>query len=698
MIGSFHPAKQKRTMKKQRVPNSDNKIGIIMNSYILNESPTIYFLSQSLVQAGYHVDIFTNEYYYEKNIFEKIGAVIHSPNVISGHISSSLKKDRTLIQQGSLFGRAYSLFADMFPTNPSFSNKYISSLLWRLLPHSLVYFLYSNLNGFCRETKTYASFLGEFDLRNYGFLIVVEPEGLMAYHFSQVTTPFIYLSLELNNLSFEKNRPRDIFMRIMLKNHIKKAAFTIIQDETRKEVFRVDNHIPLSHKFVYLPVSFRGKINRRRTDYFRNKFGITEKKRIVLYAGSIMPWACIKEIVASVENWDERFVFVIHGRRFDDEYLKEIREISLKSNRIYISTDWVDYEDLNDLISSSDIGIFLYSDETLNNRLILNASGKAAAYLRSGLPIITKNFEGIKNFYKKTGCGECFETFEQIGELLLLIDSDYSRYRENAFETFLSYYSFDKYFKIVLNNLKTIPSKCRKPPGRQIHVDLNRININVINKVFWAEYIKKYFLIRKILKYNSANVNVLPRTERAFPGDREHLSSGHYKTMLKRYIFAGAFFCKRKKVLDSCCGLGWGTYLLSQYADEVTAFDIDQDVFNFCRKTWQEKNIRWKLVDVFDMSSIADNGFDVAVAMETIEHFSPNNGEKYIVQLSNKLKKGGIIIGSSSFPVTRDEASEQCKTNPFHLHIFTQAEITEILKKNFREHTVINNWMFIAIK
>ncbi len=685
-------------MKTQRVPNADNKIGIIMNSYILNESPTIYFLSQCLVEAGYHVDIFTDEYNYKKNIFKRIGAFIHSPDAISGHSPSSFKKDRILIQQGSLFGRAYSLFANIFQTNFPFCNKYLSSLLLRLLSHSLLYFLFSRLNGFCKQTRAYARFLGEFDLKNYGFLIVVEPEGLMAYHFSEVTTPFIYFSLELNNLSFEKNRPRDIFMRITLKKHIKRAAFTIIQDKIRKEVFRVDNHIPLSHKFVYLPVSFRGEINRRRTDYFRNKFGIPHKKRIVLYAGSIMPWACIKEIVVSVENWDERFVFVIHGARFDDEYLKRLREISLKSNRIYISTDWVDYEDLNNLISSSDIGIFLYSDETLNNCLTLNASGKAAAYLRSGLPVVTKNFEGIKDFYEKTGCGECFDSFEQIGELLLIIDSDYSRYRENAFETFLSYYSFDKHFKIVLDHLKTVSSERQKPPERQSGVNLNRINVSLINRVFWAEYIKKYFLIRKILRYNSANVNILPKIERAFPGDLEHLKSGHYKTMLKRYIFAGAFFCKGKKVLDSCCGLGWGTYLLSQYADEVTAFDIDQDVFNFCRKTWREKNIRWKVADVFDMSSIADNRFDVAVAMETIEHFTLKNGEKYIVQLSKKLKKGGIIIGSSSFPVARDEASEQCKANPYHLHIFTQAEISKILKKYFREHTVINNWMFIAIK
>ena len=78
MIGSVHPAKQRRTMKTQRVPNADNKIGIIMNSYILNESPTIYFLSQCLVEAGYHVDIFTDEYNYEKNIFKRIGAFIHS--------------------------------------------------------------------------------------------------------------------------------------------------------------------------------------------------------------------------------------------------------------------------------------------------------------------------------------------------------------------------------------------------------------------------------------------------------------------------------------------------------------------------------------------------------------------------------------------------------------------------------------------
>ncbi|MBF0117635.1 MAG: hypothetical protein HQK79_02275 [Desulfobacterales bacterium] len=411
-------------------------IGIIVNGFILDESPTIYFLSQGFVNSGYQVHIYINEYTSEKATYEKIGVKIHSQKA-NPKIVKKTEKSLTLKKNNSLLLRWFALLP-----------KYI-----KYIP---TYYLLPIFSKFCKRTKDYANFLNSQKIRDNLFLIIAEPEGLMAYHFSGIKKKIIYLSLELNNLSFEKKEPIHFFKKILEEKYIKTSLFTIIQDKDREKIFRKDNNIPPSHEIYHFPVSFKGDINIEKSDYFHKKFGIEKNKKIVLYAGSIMPWACLAEISATVKEWDDKFVFVIHGGRFDNDYLRELKKIAHQSNRIYISTDWIEYTELDKIICSGDFGISSYVDDTLNNRLTIFASGKIPAYLKSGLPVITRNFEGMDTFYRQTGCGAYFNNFNQIGEVIKSIDSRYMEYRENAFKTFVTHFSFDNNFEKILSAIKKI--------------------------------------------------------------------------------------------------------------------------------------------------------------------------------------------------------------------------------------------------
>ncbi len=200
----------------------------------------------------------------------------------------------------------------------------------------------------------------------------------------------------------------------------------------------------------------------------------------------------------------------------------------------------------------------------------------------------------------------------------------------------------------------------------------------LISLIFYKNYIRYFYFIKKILSYRSNNIPVHKDTERALP--------------------AGDFLCRDKKVLDSCAGLGWGTNILSIFASEVIAFDNSRKSLTFCEKHWTAPNIQWHYWDALDISNNWLNEFDVTVCMETIEHFTKENGEKYISNLSKALKKGGYIIGTSAFPANRNEANEICNKNPCHLHIFTLDEISQILNKYFSKYKIINNWMFLGKK
>lgn len=227
---------------------------------------------------------------------------------------------------------------------------------------------------------------------------------------------------------------------------------------------------------------------------------------------------------------------------------------------------------------------------------------------------------------------------------------------------------------------------------------MERIDCKFIEKIFDKGLKKNSALIHEVLRFNSENVSILAENERAFPGNKEFIQSGYYKVMLKRYLFSGFYFTKRKKVLDTCCGLGWGTYIVSNFAKEVVAFDIDPLVIDFCSKTWVKNNIQWLNGTALDLSFLGDEKFDVVLGMETIEHFSKEDGEKYICAISGVLEEKGIFIGTSAFPETEEEAEKLCISNQYHLHIFTYNEISSILQKYFTKFHIINQWMYIAIK
>jgi 2-polyprenyl-3-methyl-5-hydroxy-6-metoxy-1,4-benzoquinol methylase len=229
-------------------------------------------------------------------------------------------------------------------------------------------------------------------------------------------------------------------------------------------------------------------------------------------------------------------------------------------------------------------------------------------------------------------------------------------------------------------------------------MELKNINAELIEEVFTQCFNEQQTLITEILKYNSKMVTILSEEERAFPGNSEYYESGYYKTMLKRYFFAGKYLADKKNILDTCCGLGWGSYIISKYASSVTAFDNNPEVIEFCNKTWNSINVNWVIGNALDLSFLGGKKYDLVLGMETIEHFTKENGIIYLSNVASVLNDQGIFIGTSYFPKKRKDANELCALNPYHKHIFTYKEISKIFKKKFKNFEIIDNWMIVATK
>src|SRR3989304_9216486 len=134
--------------------------------------------------------------------------------------------------------------------------------------------------------------------------------------------------------------------------------------------------------------------------------------------------------------------------------------------------------------------------------------------------------------------------------------------------------------------------------SNRLKLDLSRIDINTINQLSEEEFKTKEELIKKVLDYSPESEGIPATEERAFPGEKRFIESGYYKIMLKRYLFAGTALCIDSDVLDTCCGLGWGSYIVAHYAKQVTAVDIDKEVINLCMDTWEVPNVSWIQGDV----------------------------------------------------------------------------------------------------
>lgn len=202
--------------------------------------------------------------------------------------------------------------------------------------------------------------------------------------------------------------------------------------------------------------------------------------------------------------------------------------------------------------------------------------------------------------------------------------------------------------------------------------------------------------IDHIFEYNKHTVQIdaVAEEERAFPANPEFLQNNWCKIMFARYLYA-AQYCSQRTVLDLCCGLGWGAFLLSHYARQVTAVDISAPSIEFARKTWKAPNVTYSIGDALNLV-YDDNSFDVVLAFEAIEHFSHTDGHILITELARVMKHNGVLVISSSFPSTREKAEKEVLNNPYHYYIYTYNEIKNLLGRYFRHASILGNLIAVG--
>ena len=197
------------------------------------------------------------------------------------------------------------------------------------------------------------------------------------------------------------------------------------------------------------------------------------------------------------------------------------------------------------------------------------------------------------------------------------------------------------------------------------------------------------------LTESNSDVTADGQIERALPGFTRYYKTGYYKYMLGRYLYSVKYI-EDKTVLECGCGLGWGSFLISDYAQELVSIDLDREALDFARATWKSDKLNFVEHSTLDLEGL-NRKFDVILGFELIEHLHFSDGAKLLEQANRVLTEDGLIILSSGFPRSPQTARRQEATNKFHLHIYTKAEMRDLLaEKGFSMPRFLGSFMVIA--
>lgn len=87
---------------------------------------------------------------------------------------------------------------------------------------------------------------------------------------------------------------------------------------------------------------------------------------------------------------------------------------------------------------------------------------------------------------------------------------------------------------------------------------------------------------------------------------------------VNRYKFAASLIPRGSNVIDSACGIGYGSKLIAESGNYVESYDISADALNYALKHYSHERVRYNNADVTAVTF--KEGNDVAVSFETIEH------------------------------------------------------------------------------
>lgn len=154
--------------------------------------------------------------------------------------------------------------------------------------------------------------------------------------------------------------------------------------------------------------------------------------------------------------------------------------------------------------------------------------------------------------------------------------------------------------------------------------------------------------------------------------------------MIARHLCAYKFaqgYVNNRRVLDLGCGQGYGSFLLSENAKEVTGLDYHEPAISYAREKYKRDNLKFIHLNASSLKKLEER-FDCICCFQVIEHIK--EVDEFLMDIGGLLGENGIFICST--PNKLDASPNSLgPANKFHVKEYLAEEFFQLLKKYFDE-------------
>jgi glycosyltransferase involved in cell wall biosynthesis len=248
-------------------------------------------------------------------------------------------------------------------------------------------------------------------------------------------TKFLFFVLEYPQIITDSH-PKLSMLERLENAALQKADMIVTHDKYHKK-FLIDNFYLSEECICLLANSSYTEEYRSKSNFLRRIFNIPPEHRVILHSGGFGGLFKSSELVNSVTSLSKDIELVFHiGRRpTDDKYFNQLYKN--QPGNVHFSLTSLTNEELDEMISSADIGIALYSVERLGYRAELMglAAGKIGNYLKCGIPVIATKINSLA-YLEDYRCGILITSESQLQDAIKNVLSDYAIYKQNAYRCY----------------------------------------------------------------------------------------------------------------------------------------------------------------------------------------------------------------------------------------------------------------------
>ena len=181
--------------------------------------------------------------------------------------------------------------------------------------------------------------------------------------------------------------------------------------------------------------------------------------------------------------------------------------------------------------------------------------------------------------------------------------------------------------------------------------------------------------------------------ERFIPGEQPYhglieIELEHYN---RYYFVVNQLDISNKIVLDIASGEGYGSFILSKFAEKIIGVDISQEAIKHASEKYQSENLKYVHGDATKVP-LADNSIDIIVSFETIEHHDKH--KEMMAELKRVLKPDGILIISSPDKYYFTELPKGI--HDYHVKELYYDEFKSLINSSFKKSFFYSQKVFVG--